>query len=222
VPLAHLPKGPWRLAKLRQRVEHAPGAEDVAVVRRGRGGDDDDDDEVDVACGSRDTDAVFVPLPSRLDGAMKQPARRTDRPTIDKLRRDNHRECRSLPDNVHLLVPAARNRTVATGERLFEQCTDWSKVARYTITVPAKRGGAKEQRAERTTVVAVRFGEVVVRRPSGTDKTLPPELPLRVVDVREVDPPEDSQRCIHWCLLTTHAVQTAAEEMKVVRWYRLR
>jgi hypothetical protein len=126
------------------------------------------------------------------------------------------------PDNVHLLVRAARNRTVATGERLFEQCPDWSEVARYTITVPAKRGGAKEQRAERTTVVAVRFGEVVVRRPSGADKTLPPELPLRVVDVREVDPPEDQRWCIYWCLLTTHAVQTAAEAMEIVRWYRLR
>jgi hypothetical protein len=125
------------------------------------------------------------------------------------------------PDNVHLLVRAARNRTLGPGERLFDQARAWSEVARYTVTVPAKRGGAKGQHAERTAVVAVRFGEVTVKRPSAADKSLPSELTLRVVDVREVDPPDD-QRGIHWCLLTTHAVRTAAEAMEVVRWYRLR
>jgi hypothetical protein len=127
------------------------------------------------------------------------------------------------PDNVHLLVRAAQNRTVSLTERLFEQCSTWSEVARYTITVPAKRGGiGKGPRAERTAVVAVRFGEVVVKRPAGTDKSLSAELTLRVVDVREVDPPGDPQDRIHWCLLTTHGVQTAVDAMEIVRWYRLR
>jgi len=127
------------------------------------------------------------------------------------------------PDNVHLLVRAAQNRTVSSTERLFEQCSTWSEVARYTITVPAKRGGiGKGPRAERTAVVAVRFGEVVVKRPAGTDKSLSAELTLRVVDVREVDPPGGSQDRIHWCLLTTHAMRTAADAMEIVRWYRLR
>jgi hypothetical protein len=127
------------------------------------------------------------------------------------------------PHNVHLLVRAAQNRSVGCNERLFEQCTEWSEVARYTITVPARRGGSgKGPRTERTAVVAVRFGEVVVKRPYGADRSLPPELTLRVVDVREVDPPDALGERVHWCLLTTHTVGTAAEATEIVRWYRLR
>ena len=127
------------------------------------------------------------------------------------------------PDNVHLLVRAAQNRSVGCDERLFEQCRTWSEVMRYTITVPARRGGSgKGPRAERTAVVAVRFGEVVMKRPYGADKSLPPDLTLRVVDVREVNPPDDLNDRIHWCLLTTHEVTTAADAMRIVKWYRLR
>lgn len=54
------------------------------------------------------------------------------------------------PQNMHLLVRAARDRSVAGG-RLFETCGGWSEATRYPIAVPAKRG--KGQRAERTAVV---------------------------------------------------------------------
>lgn len=127
------------------------------------------------------------------------------------------------PAHVHLLVRAAQNRSVAPDARLFEQCAAWSDGARHTITVPAQRGGSgKGPRAERTAEVAVRFGEVVVQRPGTADKSLPAELVLRVVDVREVDPPADAQDRVHWCLLTTHAVATAADALQIVKWYRLR
>jgi hypothetical protein len=125
------------------------------------------------------------------------------------------------PANVHLLIRAAQNRALKDGPKLFEACSAWSEVARYTITVPAKGGGGQKQRAERTAVVAVRFGEVTVLRPRFSSAELPERLTLRVVDVREVDPP-DPKQCVHWCLLTTHAVNTPAEAMQMVRWYRLR
>jgi hypothetical protein len=124
------------------------------------------------------------------------------------------------PDNVHLLVRAARSRMLEDNERLFERCAAWSAVTHHTIRVPAKHG--KVQRAERTAVVAVRHGEVTVKRPRRADDELPATLNLRVVDVREVDPPEDPDQRVHWCLLTTHAVASAAEAMLVVGWYRLR
>ena len=124
------------------------------------------------------------------------------------------------PDNVHLLVRAAHDRTLEGGEKLFERCAAWSAVTHHTIRVPAKHG--KVQRAERTAVVAVRHGEVTVKRPRRANGDLPAMLSLRVVDVREVDPPADPDQCVHWCLLTTHAVGGAAEAMQVVGWYRLR
>jgi hypothetical protein len=127
------------------------------------------------------------------------------------------------PANVHLLVRAAQNRALAPDGRLFERCAAWSEVASHTITVPAKRGGSgKGPRPERTAVVAVRFGEVGVQRPASADKGLPADLTLCVVDVREVEPPEDPRERVHWCLLTTHAVATAAEALQIVTWYRLR
>jgi hypothetical protein len=125
------------------------------------------------------------------------------------------------PANVHLLVRAAQNRALQDGQKLFEACTGWSEVARYTITVPAKGGGGRRQRAERAAVVAVRFGEVTLLRPRCAGKALPERLTLRVVDVREVDPPAPEQP-VRWCLLTTHALAAPAEAMQMVRWYRLR
>lgn len=127
------------------------------------------------------------------------------------------------PKTVHLLVRAAQDRSVGRGQRLFETCGGWSEAGRYVITVPARHGGyGKGAIAERTTVVAVRYGEVTIKRPDTADKTLKPTLTLRVVDVREVNPPEDPRLRIHWCLLTTHDVTTPQEAMQIVRWYRLR
>jgi hypothetical protein len=126
------------------------------------------------------------------------------------------------PANVHLLVRAAQDRSVGDGRKLFETCAAWSEVAQYSITVPARLAGSgKGQGTERTAVVAVRFGEVTVQRPATADKALPATLTLRVVDVCEVAPPDPKQQ-VRWCLLTTHAVNSAQDALRVVRWYRLR
>ena len=123
------------------------------------------------------------------------------------------------PENVHLLVRAAQNRSLSGGGKLFERCGAWSAVSHHTIAVPAKHG--KTPRAARTAVVAVRYGAVTVKRPSSADTTLPATLSLRVVDVREECPPADVP-AVHWCLLTTHTVNSAADAMQIVGWYRLR
>jgi hypothetical protein len=127
------------------------------------------------------------------------------------------------PDNVHLLVRAAQDRALGKRRKLFEQCAGWPEIGRYTIAVPARRGTAgRGQRAERTAVVAVRSGEVTLRRPATADQGLPAGLTLRVVDVREVDPPAEAKQPVHWCLLTTHAVATPEAALQVVGWYRRR
>ena len=123
------------------------------------------------------------------------------------------------PDNVHLLVRAAQNRSLEGDEKLFERCAAWSAVTQHAIQVPARHG--KPARAERTAVVAVRYGEVTIKRPLRAEPSLSPTLTLRVVDVREIAPPS-AQQPLHWCLLTTHAVGSAAEALQIVAWYRLR
>ena len=127
------------------------------------------------------------------------------------------------PDNVHLLVRAARNRSVGAGRKLFETCGGWPESGRYAIVAPPKPGGyGQGLRAERTARVAVRYGEVTIERPGNADKTLAKTLTLCAVDVREVDPPEGPEPPVHWCLLTTHALNTPAEAMRIVQWYRMR
>lgn len=120
------------------------------------------------------------------------------------------------PPHVQLLVRAAQNRPLAGDEKLFERCAGWPAMAEHTIQVPAKRG-----LAARAATVAVRYGEVTVKRPQRAAPGLPRTLLLRVVDVREINPPRPEQS-LHWCLLTTHAVGSAAEAMQIVAWYRLR
>lgn len=62
---------------------------------------------------------------------------------------------------------------------------------------------------------------VVLRRPSTQPKTLPETLPLRVVRVWEVDPPQ-GEAPVEWALLTTQPAATDEQIVQVVDWYRAR
>ena len=78
------------------------------------------------------------------------------------------------PAHVHLLVRAAQNRSTDDERKLFERCASWSAVTHRTIRVAAKHGTA--ERAERTAVVAVRYGEVTIKRPRHAETSLPPTI----------------------------------------------
>jgi hypothetical protein len=70
-------------------------------------------------------------------------------------------------------------------------------------------------------VVELRYGEVEIRRPRGEDRSLPAQLPLRLVEVKEVDPPEGVQ-ALHWRLLTTHHIADEAAGWQIAEWYQQR
>jgi hypothetical protein len=120
------------------------------------------------------------------------------------------------PATVHLLVRAAQDRCLAAAPMLFAHCAGWPEVARYTVTVPPLAG-----RPGRTATVALRFGEVVFKRPATAAAALPATITVRVVDVAEADP-ADPKEHIHWCLLTTHAVDTLEDAQRIVGWYQKR
>lgn len=120
------------------------------------------------------------------------------------------------PDNVHLLTRAAQDRTLESGVRLFDEVLSWDVRACDRIAVPP-RG----PRAGRAATVAVRFGEVVLRRPATAAKSLAATVTLRVVDVVEIDPPA-AEAMVHWCLLSTHVVDDLAQARALVGWYRSR
>ena len=121
------------------------------------------------------------------------------------------------PANVHLLVRSAQPRTLATGGLLPDYCAALPEQARETIDVPAKG----KQPARKATV-AIRFGPISLKRPAmSPDKDQPETVPLWVVDVQEIDPPEGAER-LSWRLLTTHTVTTLEQARQIVAWYRMR
>lgn len=122
----------------------------------------------------------------------------------------------SLPEaNFHLLTRATHDRATAGGGRLSSASLTEGGTAEIELR-------ARDGRAARTAHLAVRFGEVVLKRPATRpDRSLAETVTLRLVEVREIDPPPGAEP-IMWRLLTTHAVADAAMAWRIVGWYRQR
>jgi hypothetical protein len=130
---------------------------------------------------------------------------------------DIYEEFARVPDTrTHLLTRACRDRRLIGGGRLFAIAERWPERHRYAIEVRARPG-----RAGRTATVALRFGEVVIRRPKNcSDPAAPRQLTLRLVEVSEVD--ARVAEPIHWRLLTTHTIGSVEQALQIVAWYRQR
>lgn len=113
-----------------------------------------------------------------------------------------------------VLLRASRDRAV-TGGRLFALAAGWPVAARARIELCAEPG-----RPARAAVLELRFGEVEIKRPQRCPAQEPETVRLRLVDVRETGGPAGA--AIHWRLLTSHQVATAAAAWRIVAWYRQR
>ena len=111
------------------------------------------------------------------------------------------------PAGVHLLTRAMVDRRLVGGGTLFGAAAGFAVAGRQQIELPARQ----PDRAKRTAIVELRFGEVEVFRPRDEqDRTLAATVRLRLVDVREVDPPEGAEP-LHWRLVSTHEITDAAK-----------
>lgn len=133
---------------------------------------------------------------------------------------DLYAEWAHLPaPNFHLLTRAAQDRRLAGSGKLFQAAQAWPAHGERTLTVPS---GSKALRQPRSARVSVRFGPVTLCRPRHeTDRSLPEQVTLRLVEVREIDPPAGAPPVL-WRLLTTHEVPDAAAAWQIVDWYRQR
>ena len=138
---------------------------------------------------------------------------------IDDREGDIYEKWARLPDErTQLLTRACRDRCLADGGNLFARLAGFAEAHRYTIDVPA-RG---DKRRGRQACLAVRFGRVrICRSGNCSDRKAPAELELYAVEVRELDPPAGEEPIL-WRLLTTHRVETLAQALAVISWYRLR
>ena len=119
-------------------------------------------------------------------------------------------------EGLQVLCRSARDRSLAKKGSLYETVASWPLAAKGGLSLRAQPG-----RPARTADVEMRFGEVVLRRPAKTEPGLPESLCLRVVEVREPDPPAGIQP-ICWRLLTTHDVDSEDDAWRVVGMYRRR
>ena len=123
------------------------------------------------------------------------------------------------PAGVDLLVRARHDRTLGDGGgRMFARIDALPEAARATINLPAKPG-----RAARSATLAIRWLAVEPVRPGagGNVPIVPGGVPLRLVDVREVDPPAGAE-AVHWRLLTSLPVEGLADAFAIVDLYRRR
>ena len=120
-------------------------------------------------------------------------------------------------DNVHHLSRAMHDRALVGGKTLYEAIKRTPFCGEAVIDVPRRI-----DRSARKAYLSMRYGSVVLKRPTRTGvKDLPPSVELRFVEVIEQRPPNGAKP-IHWRLLTTHAVENAADAWQIVAWYKLR
>jgi len=120
--------------------------------------------------------------------------------------------------NCHVLTRAMGDRVLAGEGMLFAAARQFPAAGRRSVELPARDVG----KPKRTVVLEMRYGEVAIRRPSGErDHSLPPSVALRLIEVREVDPPAGEEP-LHWRLLTTHTIADVAAAWEIVGWYQRR
>lgn len=131
---------------------------------------------------------------------------------------DFYAEWATVPGpNFHLLTRVMQDRRLADGGSLYAAGASFPVAGTATI---ALRGRAPKE-SSRQAHLTLRFGRVVLQRPQGSERSLPKSIPLNLVEVVELDPPADVEP-VHWRLLTTHEVDTAAAAWQIVAWYKAR
>jgi hypothetical protein len=132
---------------------------------------------------------------------------------------DIYEEFARRPANVHLITRVAQDRCIENGDdaaTLFAFAETLPEQARFEVTIPAAPG-----RPQREAVLALRYSQVMVRKPKHGTCDVPDVVALCLVDIREPSKPEAGD-AIHWRLLTTHRVDTPEAARMILDFYRRR
>ncbi len=124
------------------------------------------------------------------------------------------------PPGVEVLFRAHHDRRLAAGGSLFACPEGWTELGRETITLPSAPG-----RRARSVVLALRAGAVTLQRPkrnrAAAAAKLPASVTVHLVEAREVSSPAGAEPVL-WRLLTSHAVATLGEALRITAYYRQR
>jgi hypothetical protein len=107
---------------------------------------------------------------------------------VDDRESDIYAKWASVPEpGFHMLTRAMQDRRLATGGMLFAAADAFPAAGKRSIDLRPHEPG----QARRKAVVEVRCGGVELCRPQQEDRSLPRTVRLRLIEVREVDPPAD-------------------------------
>jgi hypothetical protein len=119
--------------------------------------------------------------------------------------------------NVHLLTRLMHDHALLKGGTVRTALARLPVVATAVIALPERA-----HRRPRMAHLCLRYGTVLLKRPENTpEKNLPPSIRVNAVEVVERHPPKGAEP-IHWILLTTHTLDSAAAAWQIVGWYRRR
>lgn len=80
----------------------------------------------------------------------------------------------------------------------------------------------RPNRRARTAHLGLRFAALTLKRPAYmADEDLPASRPVHALEVVEPNPPDGAEP-VHWILLTSHVIDSAAAAWRIVEWYRRR
>jgi DDE family transposase len=120
-------------------------------------------------------------------------------------------------DNVHLLTRAMHDHALADGSTLYQAVERARFCDKAVVDLPQRM-----DRRGRQAHLSMRFGTVALKRPARPGvKDLPEDVKVSFVEVVELHPPKGAEP-VHWLLLTTHSIATAADAWRIVNWYRQR
>src|SRR5262245_1091975 len=124
---------------------------------------------------------------------------------------------RTPGDNVHLLSRVMHDHALLTGGTLRQAVGRIADCARAVLELPKRM-----DRPARKAHLRMRFGSVLLKRPAKAGaQDLSDSVDLRFVEVSEPHPPKDVEP-VHWLLLTTHKLASAADAWQIVAWYKQR
>lgn len=117
------------------------------------------------------------------------------------------------PANLHVLIRAQHDRTLADQQTLWTELAARPLGARRKLALPRRR-----DQPARTAQVELRWMPVTIPAPTTSAKKSWPPLSLWAVYLCEVNAP-DGVEPLEWMLLTDLPVRTAAQAWQKVQWY---
>jgi len=124
---------------------------------------------------------------------------------------------RSPDGTVHLLTRLMHDHALVEGGTVRQALAPLA-VADHAVIALRER----VDRQPRDAHVRLRFGAMTLKRPRNTvEKGLPDGVAVHAIEIVEPDPPRNVEP-VHWIILTTHDVPTAADAWRIVGWYQRR